>query len=323
MAEGKTKQGKPALPDKAKSSKTAPAENARPSTAEAGPPAQPAARTVLGVVREWSDALVIAFLLAMFIRTFVVELFKIPSGSMTPTLVGTSADALGRADEYALEWDVDGNGVDDLVLKRLGRGPRYHVFYRNERHEFVGNEETHDLHEPLEVRRKARARNDRIVVNKFLYWFRPPRRGDIVVFRVPPCIYEPEKPIYIKRVVGRPGEVVEIREPHLYVNGRRVTEPEVFERIQYVNYFGTGNGEPYRPDYIEWHLQKYPRPGWYGSGPWEWFDRATVPAGHYLVFGDNSKSSKDSRDWGAVPEANLKGTAILRYWPWDTFGRLR
>lgn len=283
----------------------------------------PVTRSTLGVAREWSDALVIAFLLAMFIRTFVVELFKIPSGSMTPTLVGTSINAAGEADEYVLEWDVDENGVDDLVLKRL-RPVRYHVFYRNDKGEFVRNEEIPNLVEPLEARRKARIRNDRIVVNKFIYWFRPPRRGEIVVFRVPPGIYERSKPIYIKRVVGLPGEVVSIREPDLYVNDCRVDEPPVFRRIRYVNGFGhaRGDGPKYRPDYIKWHVQRYQRYEWDRPWGWEWFDSATVPEGHYLVFGDNSTSSRDSRDWGAVPERNLKGLAILRYWPWDTFGFL-
>jgi signal peptidase I len=275
----------------------------------APPPSAPH-KTPLAVVREWADALVIAFLLAMFIRTFVVELFKIPSGSMTPTLVGTSYDANNRPDELAVEWDVDGDGEKDLVLIRSSRTPRYHVFYRKGG-KFDGNEERDDLRLPLKARQAAVVRNDRIIVNKFIYWFRPPRRGEIVVFRVPPCIYQRDKPIYIKRVVGLPGDLVEIRHPHVYVNGQPPTKPDVFPRNEYVNRFGraAGGAPGYRPDYIKWHVETE---GYYS---WEWFDSARVPPKHYLMFGDNSKSSRDSRDWGAVPEDNLKGKAVFRYWP--------
>ena len=253
-------------------------------------PSPPSYRPVLGVVREWTDALVIAFLLAMFIRTFVVELFKIPSGSMTPTLVGTAIGPTGEPEEYAIEWDVNNDGEKDLVIDRLHRRyPRYDVFYRKDG-EFVANEERNDLRLPLEARRRARIRNDRIVANKFIYWFRKPRRGEIVVFRVPPKIYHREKPTYIKRFVGLPGDLVEIRPPRVCVNGRPLEEPEVFLRNEYVR--------------------------------WRGFDGAKVPEKHYFVLGDNSKSSADSRDWGAVPESNLRGKAILRYWPLKTFGFL-
>jgi len=273
---------------------------------------EPHHKTPLAIVREWTDALVIAFLLAMFIRTFVVELFKIPSGSMTPTLVGTSVDAGNKADEYALEWDVSDppDGEKDFILERLHRFPRYHVFYRKGG-QFDGNEEREDVRLPLQARQRARPRNDRIVVNKFVYWLRPPRRGEIVVFRVPPCIYQRDKPIYIKRVVGLPGDLVEIKDSHIFVNGEQLTQPEIFQRNEYVNRFGEarGDGPDYRPAYIKWHVQRE------GYHHWEWFDSATIPPNHYFFLGDNSKSSRDSRDWGAVPDENLKGKAIFRYWP--------
>jgi signal peptidase I len=267
-------------------------------------------KTTLNVVREWTDALVIAFLLAMFIRTFAVELFKIPSGSMTPTLVGTSYDASNKPDELAVEWDVNDDGEKDLVLERFNRYPRYHVFYRKGG-KFDGNEEVPDLRLPLKARQAAKPRNDRIIVNKFIYWFRPPRRGEIAVFRVPPCIYQRDKPIYIKRVVGLPDDVVEVRQPHVYANGRQLEAPDIFQRNEYVNRFGDARGgaPDYRPDYIQWHIEAQ------GYNRWEWFDSAKVPPNHYFLMGDNSKSSRDSRDWGAVPDSNLKGKAVFRYWP--------
>ncbi|MCX8037836.1 MAG: signal peptidase I [Candidatus Sumerlaeia bacterium] len=266
---------------------------------EAAPGAEPAppAQTPPSLIREWADALVIAFLLAMFIRTFVVELYKIPSGSMTPTLVGTAFDDRNRPVEYEIQMDVSTprDGEKDLILDRPGyRSPRYDVWYRKNG-EFVANEERDNLDlspaEAEEARRLARPRNDRILVSKFLYWFTFPRRGDIVVFRVPEHIYERDKPIYVKRVVGLPGEHVEIREPHVYINGERLQEPPVFQRNHYTNY------------------------GMY--------DNVRVPKRAYFVLGDNSKSSRDSRAWGMVPENHIKGKAVFRYWPLDGFGFLK
>jgi signal peptidase I len=263
----------------------------KPARPEPSVPATPPKGT-LSILREWTDALVIAFLLAMFIRTFVVELFKIPSGSMTPTLVGTGFNPFGQPEERVLEWDVNKDGEKDLILDRNhNRYPRYHVFFRKNG-KFVGNEEFATLNLPLEAIRSARIRNDRIVVNKFIFWFRRPRRGEIVVFRVPfgPPKWQRDKPIYIKRLVGLPGETVEIRQPHVYINGQLLDRPEVFQRTEYTNAFD--------------------------------FRSATVPPHSYLVLGDNSKNSMDSRDWGTVPENNLKGLAVLRYWPLDTIGLL-
>lgn len=254
--------------------------------------------SALGILREWADALVIAFLLAMFIRTFVVELFKIPSGSMTPTLIGTSS-------EKVIEWDVDQNGEKDLILDR---GPRvgfrrYHVFYR-ENGKFIRPNEFHsNLRLPLEAQMKGRMRNDRIIVNKFIYWFRKPRRGEIVVFRVPAHsaytgepIFERDKPIYIKRVVGLPNEEIEIRPPDLYANGKKVDSPDVFQHIEYT-----------RENFPFCDLPARER---------------TMPAHSYLLMGDNSKNSKDGRAFGPVEERSIKGMALLRYWPIDTIGFL-
>jgi signal peptidase I len=318
MAQSKAREDKPTADRKATDGKAADDRGAAAGNKAA---AEKPAAGALTILREWADALVIAFLLAMFIRTFVVELFKIPSGSMTPTLVGTALAGGDGGGELVMECDYNNDGEKDLILENRNPrgGPRYHVFYRHGGKFSRANEELPVVDLPLEVRRKARARNDRIIVNKFVYWFREPRRGEIAVFRVPPAIYERDKPIFIKRVVGLPGETVAIRQPDLLVDGEVVTTPSVFRRVEYVNAFQYGSspqGPDYRPKYIDWELRSD------GRNTMDFFKSATVPAGHYLMFGDNSRSSRDGRDWGAVPANAIKGMAVFRYWPIDTLSFL-
>jgi len=164
-------------------------------------------------IREWIESLVIAVILALVIRTFVVQAFKIPTGSMRPTLL----------------------------------------------------------------------EGDRILVNKFLYKFQEPRRGDVIVFKYP----GDQKKDFIKRFIAKEGEEVEIRGGDIYVDGERVEDPFIMRKINYYN--------------------KSP----YGEAG----KRITVPEDSYFVLGDNSASSRDSRYWGFVPEKNLIGKAFFLYWP--------
>jgi len=124
---------------------------------------------------------------------------------------------------------------------------------------------------------------DRILVNKFIYHFRQPRRGDIIVFRFPT---EPKRP-FIKRLVGLGGDQVELRDGSVIVNGQPLAGYGAFETRTYVNQgqFG-GNGQAVQ-----------------------------VPSGELFVLGDNSASSHDSRFWGFVPRRLLIGQAICIFWP--------
>ncbi len=119
---------------------------------------------------------------------------------------------------------------------------------------------------------------DRILINKLAYDFAEPQRGDIVLFRSP----EGGKDPLIKRVIGLPGDTIEVRAGKLYVNGRRHREP-----------------------YVNDHLRKA-QPHY---GP------TKVPEGHYFMMGDNRANSADSRVFGPVPEENLIGEALFRFWP--------
>jgi signal peptidase I len=146
---------------------------------------------------------------------------------------------------------------------------------------------------------------DHLLVNKFV--FAPTissaersvlpmtgiRRGDIVVFKYPE---DPERD-FIKRVIGLPGETIELREHRIHVNGAAIDEP-------YAHYLprpaGPGGGETTSDDVRD----RY--------GP------VVVPAGGVFVMGDNRDNSQDSRYWGFLPKENIKGKALMIYWSFDS-----
>lgn len=123
---------------------------------------------------------------------------------------------------------------------------------------------------------------DRIMAYKVFYGLDRVKRGDIIVFKFP---LNPKKD-FIKRVIGLPGDSVEIRDKKVYLNGKRLIEPYVVHRDNW------DIGFP-RDDY----------------GP------VKVPADSLFVLGDNRDSSEDSRYWGYVPKENIVGRAFLIYWP--------
>ena len=132
---------------------------------------------------------------------------------------------------------------------------------------------------------------DRILVNKFLYRFEPPRRGDVVVFRFP----EDRKRSFIKRLVATGGETVEIRNGKLYVNGQELDGSGIFHTNYYYNR-GAFGGEQ---------------------------QVVTVPPDSYFVLGDNSSASLDSRFWGFVPKRLVIGKAMCIFWPVTRWRALR
>ena len=136
---------------------------------------------------------------------------------------------------------------------------------------------------------------DRVLVNRVVYHLRHPERGDVLVFRFPrdPSI------VFIKRVVGVPGDVLQVREGRLYVNGEHVSEP-------YVHRTG-GSLDP--------TLAMAPLDGSTMPAPWSLAAPFTVPAGSYFVMGDNRTDSDDSRDWGVVPQDAIIGEGFFLYWP--------
>lgn len=131
---------------------------------------------------------------------------------------------------------------------------------------------------------------DRLVVEKVSYSFNPPKTGDIIVFQPPQILqtrgYSKDQ-AFIKRIIGLPGETIDIKNGRVYLNDRPLPE-----------------------DYIA-DLPDYP-----------WGGPVQVPAGKYFVMGDNRNNSNDSHIWGFLPEQNIIGHAVFRFWPLDRIGLL-
>jgi signal peptidase I len=130
--------------------------------------------------------------------------------------------------------------------------------------------------------------SDRVIANRFIYRFRDPERGEIVVFNAPAKTLQAcnEGGTFVKRIVGLPGEVVSERNGVVYIDGRKLEEPYVARSLH------------------DDRTQKWPR----------------IPPDHYFMMGDNRTHSCDSRDWGTVPRASLIGPVFLTYWPPSRIG---
>ncbi len=137
--------------------------------------------------------------------------------------------------------------------------------------------------------------NDRIIVDRAYYQSNAPQRGDLVIFQPPMQLTQmlqgimplDAKTVFVKRVIGLPGDVVEVKQGKVYVNQRPLSEPYLTEAPTY-----------------DW-------------GP------IAVPAGALIVLGDNRNNALDSHYWGVLPQKNLIGKVFWRYWPPDRFGAVQ
>ena len=129
--------------------------------------------------------------------------------------------------------------------------------------------------------------SDRVLANRFIYRFREPERGEVVVFETPPKVEQECNAggTFVKRIIGLPGETLQIRvirdREYVYVDGRRLEEP-------------------------------YVQPDKRGFGPAETFQ---IPQGQYFLMGDNRSQSCDSRQWGGLPRRFMVGPVFMTYWP--------
>jgi signal peptidase I len=145
---------------------------------------------------------------------------------------------------------------------------------------------------------------DHLLVNKFVYGPAPTslertllpigtiKRGDVLVFKYPE---QPDRD-FIKRVIGLPGETLEVRQKKVYIDGDPIDEP-------YTHFLTPASGSAFHEETSFDVREQY--------GP------VTVPAGHYFMMGDNRDNSQDSRYWGFLPGENIKGRALLIYWSYE------
>lgn len=138
---------------------------------------------------------------------------------------------------------------------------------------------------------------DRIVVNRWIYRLESPQRGDVIVFRSPTAAQK-DQADFVKRLVGMPGDLVDVVEGNVYINGQPLNEPYLFQPSS------TYPLDAYSyPQALEFPFR--------------------VPPGHYLVMGDNREESFDSRGWGLIEPERIKGRAVLKFWPPRDFGPIK
>ena len=288
--------------------------------------------------RENVEVILVAIVVAVGIRSYFLQPFKIPTGSMQPTLNGIIGRPMPKSQplpnlvQQVAEFILRGrnyiNVVSDRDDKVLRIEPRKFLFFfslsrvvcekqsfnwvyappdtlRHDFNVFFGRE----VHRGEAIARGAIDTGDQVFVDKFTYNFVKPHRGDVFVFRtngIPGIPGDPEtgQPFYIKRLAGLPGDTLRIDSPRLFVDGK-VANGYGFRRVM--------NGKD----------------GYRGYGPGRDFlalpDRTfNVPAEWYFALGDNSYNSYDSRYWGPVPEMNLVGRGLFVYWPFiPHFGIIR
>ncbi len=282
-----------------------------------------------GWLRENAEVLLVAMGIAMAFRAYVAQPFKIPTGSMQPTLYGihfSPRPYQAWRDAYPMRlanWLVTGEWYTRFVSQAYGklRGPlvtdgtSYVYEIGGVRHDVPRNlallvRPGDNLSPGQTLAEGVKINGDHIFVNRLIWNFRAPRRGEIMVFSTDdiPTLAD-KKTHYIKRMVGLPGESISIQPPNLVVNGHVPEGPAgiLFNQHREPGY--TGYGLPATPgDYYLSTTNSVAR-----LGP-----------GEYLAFGDNTLNSADSRYWGPVPQQNLVGPAMLIYWPFsDRYGITR
>jgi len=335
--------------------------------------------------RENVEILLVAMSVAMSIRTFMVQPFKIPTGSMQPTLYGVTSVPdfsridYGQADQAKLQaqlreqrllgrdlpiptgwarcWQwFAGNTYLQVVAQNDGElqaidPPKRFLIFNLKQTLWIGGvahtlwfppdygETTLAARAGLQVRSESglgqyfhrgddavkmcvRA-GDHLFVDRLTYNFRPPRRGEIIVFATAGTQVDKQDEFYIKRLTVLPGERVQIGDDrHLIINGRRLdaTTPH-FEKV-----YGFDPAQPPAKSRYSGHVNRATARK-YGLFPglaplFPDGDYVYINAGdNYLVMGDNTCDSSDSRTWGPVPTENVTGKACFVYWPLtDRFG---
>ncbi len=292
------------------------------------------------------EVLVVAICVAMAFRCYFFEPFKIPTGSMQPTLYGIySSDQAApgfwdRQPLKVLKWIVTGDWYTDIRAVAGGTvhqvsttvKPGYVSFEIAGKLYHVPSDAITERPQPFTAKLRQRAQvssgeriwsgvthaGDHVFVNRILWNFRKPRRGEVMVFNTSGIAGLPQGTHYIKRMVGLPGETVAIRPPELIVDGKPVSEPYTIGRI--VRREAAPHPEAGYPAYLGYQvIGPVPPSAAPSPSPLRVAgDTIVLGPDQYLGMGDNTGNSYDGRYWGAVPAQKLLGPGAIVYWPFTS-----
>ena len=324
--------------------------------------------------RENVEVFVVAAIMALAIRTFFLQPFKIPTGSMEPTLYGVEPRLTTEMPPNPLlrAWDfiIHGKSYSRVVTKQGGRvtgmeGGTVSIWFEyTDVHlmDAQGNQETDRIWiRPSDVQRRlgiypagasdehgqplpdkvfqpgdvladyVTQTGDQVLVDKVTYNFRPPRRGEVFIFKTAGIEgLENEHGAggegsedFIKRCVGLTGDIIQVKPPMLLVNGQPATGAPAFAKQ-----FARSDGYP---GYTLVSYGSFVYPGQLPCAgetadptrPYDPYDSKNsqtyyVPADCYWAMGDNSPNSEDSRYWNGVPRQNLIGRGYFVFWPFTS-----
>jgi signal peptidase I len=301
--------------------------------------------------RENVEVLLVALAVAMGIRTFFLQPFKIPTGSMQPTLFGVTSKNLLEDPDCKIptgltrvrQW-FEGVSYIHLVAENDGPlqavEPPFRILIFNIWQKVVAGGKTYIIWFPPDygappagslegraglhrdqmfrkgediVKLKVSA-GDHLFVDRITYNFRPPKRGEIIVFETKGIDNLPQDQFYIKRMVARGGDRVQLGDDrHLILNGNRLDA----STPHFENVYSFNPKEPPRDSHYSGHVNSPGLAPIFQGKP----DGVVVAPDHFMVMGDNTMNSYDSRGWGDFPATNVIGKSFFVYWPiTDRFG---
>jgi len=318
--------------------------------------------------RENVEVLLVALTVAMAVRTFFLQPFKIPTGSMQPTLYGVTSKALRPEFKIPVGWqrimewfggasyihivaDEDGtfDGADqpvrllifNIYQKVRFAGKTYSIWFPPDygsapleaRAGIQPGQVFHKGEDILKVQVNA---GDHLFVNRVAYNFRPPERGEIIVFEthgIARLSADQQDTFYIKRLVGLGGEFLGLH-PEFELRGTGFGERPVLVGRVFVNGHPLSAATPHFEDLYSFRdvprgtrEMRYEENHYYGHawisqmGPLAASHQFQVEPDHYFVMGDNTMNSSDSRYWGDFPQEKVIGKSFFVYWPiTDRFG---
>jgi len=284
--------------------------------------------------RENCEVFLVAIVIAIGVRTYFLQPFTIPTGSMQPTLNGIigypSPEPPPNIGRQVIDFVLRGRNYLDVTAKSDGmvvamnEGKRFFFFTvtdvqcesgsytiwapKDTLERYFHVVPGREYHAGEAIARGAVDAGDHVFVDKVSYNLHPPHRGTVFVFstrgirRIELQLRQEGiegSQFYIKRLTGLPGDTLRIDSPRLYINGQEAVEFGIRRVMSAAGgYAGYSNPNPAEAYFLTTPDAHFP-----------------VPAGQYFAMGDNSYNSFDSRYWGTVPAENLMGRGLFVYWP--------